>query len=195
VYHLTIHAQLEKTPQGAWHESILKRKQPARLVSNSEEFFLDFLPAVSRLVQKDGIHFYKIRYWANVLSPWAGRLKEPLLVKYDPRNISRLYVRDPHGKHWPIPYSDLGQPPVALWELLEARNGLREQGARVESELAIFHSILEQRRIVSTAVSISRQRRRQERAGTMLAPKTPSKQPQKHLIFDVTPYRVEEWKE
>jgi hypothetical protein len=29
-----------------------------------------------------------------VLSPWAGRLKEPLLVKYDPRNLSRIYVQD-----------------------------------------------------------------------------------------------------
>jgi hypothetical protein len=70
----------------------------------------------------------------------SGRtVKEPLLVKYDPRNISRLYIRDAHGKHWPIPYSDLGQPPVALWEILEARNRLREKGR--ESNLSLQYSI------------------------------------------------------
>jgi putative transposase len=105
VYHLTVHSQLEKTPQQEWSEGIFRKKQPPRQPASGEEFFLDFLPAVSRLVQKDGIHFHKIRYWASVLSPWAGRLKKPLLVKYDPRNLSRLYVRDPNGKHWPIPYS------------------------------------------------------------------------------------------
>jgi putative transposase len=113
VYHLSPHSQLERSPLEAWREGLAKRKQLIRHPADSEEFFLDFLPAVPRLVQKDGIHFHKVRYWASVLSPWAGRLKEPLLVKYDPRNLSRLYIRDPNGKHWPIPYSDLGQRHVS----------------------------------------------------------------------------------
>ena len=148
-------------------------------------------------MRKDGIHFHKIRYWASILSSWAGRLKQPLLVKYDPRNLSRLYVRDPNGQHWPVPYSDLGQPPVALWELLEARRRLREQGAQSQSERVIFDSILEQRRIVKTAASTSRDRRRQERSATVLAPLAPPKeQPQKNnQPIDVKPFPVEDWEE
>jgi putative transposase len=61
-----------------------------RFPVSGEEFFLDFWPAVPRLIQRDGIHFHKIRYWDKVLSPWAGRLKKHLLIQYDPRNLARL---------------------------------------------------------------------------------------------------------
>ncbi len=196
VYHVSVHSQLGKSPQEAWNAGITQRKQPTRHPTSDIEFFLDFLPAVPRLVQKDGIHFHKIRYWANVLSPWAGRLKEPLLVKYDPRNLSRLFVRDPGGQHWTIPYSDLGQPPVALWELLEARKRLRNEGLRSQSEQVIFDSILEQRRIIETAARTSRQRRRQGRVDTLPAPMSQvSKTQTDRLAAEVKPYPVEVWEE
>lgn len=194
VYHLSVHSQLEKAPRESWHEGVAKRKQPIRKPDHADEFFLDFLPAVSRLVQKDGIHFHKIRYWANILSPWAGRLKDRLLVKYDPRNISRLYVRDPSGQHWPVPYSDLGQPPIALWELLEARKRLRESGVRLETERAIFDSVVEQRRILKTATSTSQQRRRQERMA-IVPPAAPPSTERNTEPLDPQPYPVEVWEE
>jgi len=163
VYHLSVHSALEKTPLRAWQDGVARRKQALRHPVSAEEFFQDFLPAKPRLIQRDGIHFHKIRYWDNVLSPWAGRLKKPLLVKYDPRNLSRVYVRDPNGKHWPVPYADLRQPPIALWELEEARKRLREQGKSDPAERALFANIMEQRRLVKEAVSQSQQRRRKER--------------------------------
>jgi putative transposase len=193
VYHLSPHSQLERSPLEAWQEGIAKRKQPLRHPVNDDEFFLDFLPAISRLVQKDGIHFHNIRYWASILSPWAGRLKEPLLVKYDPRNLARLYVRDPQGKHWPLPYSDLRRPPISLWELLEARKRLRERGLRAENERAIFEAILEQRKIIESATT-SRQRRRKERIVIEPLPAQPGEEPNGPAV-EVEPYLVEEWPE
>jgi putative transposase len=103
VYHLSVHSALGMTPLAAWQEGIAKRRNPPRHPSDEREFFLDFLPAVPRQIQRDGIHFYNIRYWDNILSPWAGRLKQSLLVKYDPRNLSQIFVRDPTGRHWPAP--------------------------------------------------------------------------------------------
>jgi hypothetical protein len=91
VYHLSIHSALGMTPLAAWRADAEKTKSPPRDPLDETEFFLSFLPAVPRQVRKDGIHLYNIRYWDNVLSPWAGRLKEPLWVKYDPRNLSRIY--------------------------------------------------------------------------------------------------------
>ena len=44
-----------------------------------------------------------------------------MLVKYDPRNMERVYLRDLEGTYWRIPYLDLGLPPISLWELQEAR--------------------------------------------------------------------------
>jgi putative transposase len=98
VYHLSIHSALGKTPITAWQEGIARRKQPIRYPPDEKEFFLDFLPGVPRRIQRDGIHFFNIRYWDSILSPWASRLKDVLLVKYDPRNLSRVYVRDLNGR-------------------------------------------------------------------------------------------------
>ena len=163
VYHLTVHSALGKTPLEAWREGVAKRKQPLRYPPSAETFFLDFLPAESRIVQRDGIHFHQIRYWDNVLSPWAGMLKKPLWVKYDPRNLSRVYVRDPDAQHWPIPYADLRRPPIALWELMEARKRLRRHGIADPTERDLFANILEQRRLIKEAANSSQQRRRKER--------------------------------
>ena len=110
--------------------------------------------------------------------------------------LSRLFVRDPGGQHWTIPYSDLGQPPVALWELLEARKRLRNEGLRSQSEQVIFDSILEQRRIIETAARTSRQRRRQGRVDTLPAPMSQvSKTQTDRLAAEVKPYPVEVWEE
>jgi putative transposase len=86
-----------------------------------------------------------------------------LWVKYDPRNLARIYVRDPGGRHWPIPYADLRQPPIALWELEAARKHLREGGKSNHTESSIFAAIKEQRRLVREAAKSSQQRRRRER--------------------------------
>jgi len=163
VYHLSLHSALERTPLAVWRDGVARRKQPLRYPPDAEEFFQDFLPAVPRLVRRDGIHFHRIRYWDNVLSPWAGRLKEPLWIKFDPRNLSRIYVQDPNGKHWPVPYADLRQPPIALWELMEARKTLRQSGNAGPTEQALFANILQQRRLVKESMSQSQQRRRKER--------------------------------
>jgi hypothetical protein len=54
-----------------------------------------------------------------VLNPVAGRKKKPVLVKYDPRNLSRVFWQDSQGHYWPVPYHDLRLPPTSLWEQLQ----------------------------------------------------------------------------
>ena len=194
VYHLSVHSALQKTPLSTWQEGVARRKQPLRYPVSTEEFFQDFLPAVPRLIQRDGIHFHKIRYWDNVLSPWAGRLKKPLLVKYDPRNLARVYVRDPNGKHWPVPYADLRQPPIALWELVEARKRLRQSGTAEPTERELFANILQQRQLVKEAISRSQQRRRQERIPSEARAQSRLTQEAKSASKkDLKPYPVEIW--
>jgi Mu transposase-like protein len=78
------------------------------------------LPEEWRLIRRDGIQMFNIHYWDNVLSPLAGRSSKPVLIKYDPRNLSRVFYRDKDGHYWPIPYRNLGAPPISLWEQREA---------------------------------------------------------------------------
>ena len=82
VYHLSTHSALGRLLLRLGKRMWNKRTRRSGIPLDETEFFLSFLPAVPRQIRRDGIHFYNIRYWDNVLSPWAGRLKDPLLVKY-----------------------------------------------------------------------------------------------------------------
>jgi len=194
VYHLSIHSALGKTPLAAWQEDAETTARP-RDPLDETEFFLSFLPAVPRQIRRDGIHFHNIRYWDNVLTPWAGRLKEPLLVKYDPRNLSRIYVQDPCGRHWPVPYADLRQPPIALWEIEAANKQARQDGRRMNSAEAIFANVLEQRQLVRQAGSLSKQRRRQEKLPSSTEPSVVSFEPRMNesRSTEIKAFPVEIW--
>src|ERR1019366_5962197 len=103
-YHQCVHAGLQMSPQAAWEKGMLVRS-PLRQVNNAKQFFCDFLPGEHRLIRRDGIRLFNICYWSNVLTPLAGRSKTPALVKYDPRDLSRIYVHDGGaGQYWDIPY-------------------------------------------------------------------------------------------
>jgi putative transposase len=194
VYHLSIHSALGKTPLAAWQEDA-ETMTPPRDPLDETEFFLSFLPAVPRQIRRDGIHFYNIRYWDNVLSPWAGRLKEPLLVKYDPRNLARIYVQDPSGRHWPVPYANLRQPPIALWEMEAVNKQARQDGRKMNSEEAIFANIIAQRQLIQKASSLSKQRRQQEKFPRSAEPSQSSNglRMNESRPVEIKPFPVEIW--
>ena len=83
-----------------------------------------------------------------------------MLVKYNPRNLSRVYLRDEHGTYWPIPYRQLGQPPISLWEQRAAMERLRAAGHRAVDDTLIFKSVLEQRGLVDAAQTLTTRGRR-----------------------------------
>jgi putative transposase len=111
VYHHSIHSALQRPPIQAWMEGLNRRRRQPRQPADAETFFLDFLPSERRLIRRDGIRLFNIHYWANVLSPLAGRTKELVLIKYDPRNLSRIFWQDKQGHYWQVPYRDLRLPP------------------------------------------------------------------------------------
>ena len=53
---------------------------------------------------------------AHLVDQGVGKLR----VKYDPRNLSALFVELPTGGHVRVPCADLGRMPVTLWEHREA---------------------------------------------------------------------------
>jgi putative transposase len=128
------------------------------------------------------------------LSPLVGRSKDPWLIKYDPRNLSRIYLKDRDGTFWPLPYRDLSLPPISLWELREAQKRLREWGRRALDETSLFEAIREQRRIIEQAQKTSRDRRRRAKTLSVITsevstfPSTQASEPE-----EVQPFEVEEW--
>jgi putative transposase len=102
VYHHAVHTALGMSPLAAWHDGLARRGEPPRQPRDRQTFFLDFLPGERRLVRRDGIQLFRLHYWDNVLSPWAGRSREPMLIKYNPRNLSQIFLRDDQGTYSPI---------------------------------------------------------------------------------------------
>jgi putative transposase len=178
VYHNSIHSSLGRSPIEVWKEAVSQRKAMIRQPSDIEQFFIEFLPGEMRTLQRDGIRLFNIRYWDNVLSPMVGRIKEPMLVKYDPRNLERVYLQDLEGTYWRIPYLNLGLPPISLWELQEARRRLKAKGRRVVDEHAIFEAVGEQREIIEQARKATRRsvrdRRKRERLVRTIPVQNPS---------------------
>ena len=169
-YHATVHSRLGVPPNAAWREALGRRGQAVRSPPDEQRFLYDFLPFEERRIRRDGLHLFGLRYWDDVLSPWAGRLDRRLRVKFDPRDLSRVFVEGPDGVHWPTPFADLGRPRISLGEHRRALAVLRERGVRLTDEQLIFDTIEAQRALVeSSALTTKAARREAERSRRSLA--------------------------
>jgi putative transposase len=94
------------------------------------------------------VWLFHLRYWHDVLSPLAGRSPKPVLIKYDPRNLSQVYWQDEEGQYWKLPYRNLALPPISLWEHDEALRRLRAEGQQQVDERRLMAVVLQQRQLV-----------------------------------------------
>ena len=103
-----------------------------------------------RTLRRDGLHLFNIRYWDPAL-PVIVKLGESVLVRYDPRNLSKVYVAGSDERYHPIPYADLTLPPITLWEQRAAMTKLRDDGDNAPAQTKIFEAVLDQRALVERA--------------------------------------------
>ena len=159
-YHADRHRSLGIPPVAAWGEAYGRREAPLRRPFDPEGFRIDFLPSAKRMVRRDGIHLFGLRYWDDVLSLWAGRRDRQLRVSYDPRDLSTILVRSPEGQRYPVRFADLRHPSITLAEHRRAQAILRDRGRALEDEDLLFAVIEEQRSLVDAASSRTREARR-----------------------------------
>ena len=119
---------------------------------------MDFLPTERRVLQRDGLHLFNIRYWSDELRRLMGQ-GEKVTIKYDPRDLSRVFVRVDDGYVETRP-ADVTRPAIALWEHRAAVAELREAGRRAVDEELIFSTILAQRALVDAAGAATKAARR-----------------------------------
>ena len=82
------------------------------------------------------------------------------MVRYDPRDLSRVWVRRPEGHHVEARYKNLSREPISLWEHTRAMERLTSQGRKEVSEDILFRTIREQRHIEDEALKSSKMARR-----------------------------------
>ncbi|MBZ7927067.1 Mu transposase C-terminal domain-containing protein (plasmid) [Ensifer adhaerens] len=201
-YHAEVHRSLSLPPVTAWGDAVAARPEPLRLPQDAERFLQDFLPFEERSIRRDGVHLFGLRYWDDVLSAWAGRLSRRLRIRYDPRDLSCVFVEGPDGINWPIRFADLSRPRITLGEHRMARAALKERGVQATDEQLIFETIAAQRALVEAAARDTKAaRRRIERrdrslaatAGTGAGPFIREADADEELPIDLPPLTVEEW--
>jgi putative transposase len=165
VYHRDEHRALGIPPLVAWERGILGddttpgRGEPVR-ITDPRRLLIDFLPIERRLIRREGVSLFSIHYWSDVLAVWVGD-PERMIVRYDPRDLSRIYVLSPNGLYYDLSYRDLRRPPISLWEHRLALKRLREEGRAHVDEAAIFRTIETMRRVVDEAIVVTKTARRQ----------------------------------
>lgn len=148
-YHQSIHSGLGRPPIAVWREH--EGEIPLRLPQDRFRFWLTFLPEQERTLRPTGIHLFGLRYWSAALSADVGRSDRRLLVKYDPRDMARIFVRRPSGNFVEARYADVTLPSITLHEALTARRTLLAKGRREVDTRAIVRTAIAQRELVDAA--------------------------------------------
>jgi len=144
-YHRNVHTALDMPPLTAWEQraqpgaNASGQREPAA-VADPHRFLIDFLPLERGMVRRDGIALNCIHYWSDALALWIGK-PEQMIVRYDPRDLSRIHLLAPNGQYYDVGYRDLSRPPISLWEQRMARKELRAKGRAFVDEAAIFRTI------------------------------------------------------
>jgi putative transposase len=209
-YHNVVHGGLGQPPLARWKNGVATHGAPSAL-SDPHAFMVDFLPVLRRRITREGIVVDHIAYFSDSLRPLVAardRLGQ-VLVRRDPRDLSRVWVLDPEGGGMiEVSCSRQGRPRISLHEHRFAVAYLREQGRAQVDEDAIFAAVEQQRDIVREAAQRTRAARRQfartADAGRgappraqLVAPTPPDDLPQKadavDAAYDIAPYAAERW--
>lgn len=149
-YHDRIHGALARSPLAVWreHEARVKLHMPHDRMA----FWVSFLPEARRTLRPDGVWLHGLPYWSNVLSADLGRTKRDLLIKYDPRDISRVFVERPSGRYVEARTRDISFPSISLREWGLQRREVRAQGKAERNPNQWVVTAQSKRRIVDEAI-------------------------------------------
>ena len=208
--HHAVHGGVGEPPLARWRHGIAQHGMP-RTVMDPHAFIVDFLPVLRRRITREGIVADHIAYFSDALRPLvAGRDRlGPVLVRRDPRDLSRVWVLDAEdGAYVEVPCSRQGRPAISLHEHRQAVAHLRAQGRAQVDEDAIFHAVQRQREIVQGAAQQTRSARKQIARTADMARGAPARaspavpaQPDAaaeaagdaEAVFDLEPYPAERW--
>ncbi len=149
-YHQRIHRGLQRAPIAVWRDFV--DDVPLRMPKDRMGFWVSFLPEEKRMLRPDGIHMFgNLKYWNGALAGDVGRVGDPVLVKYDPRDISRVFVARPSGSYVEARWSDLTWPPVSLHEWTNQQRELNKLARAERNTGAMLRATVRKRSIVEKA--------------------------------------------
>lgn len=113
-HNLQQNARTLKVPASEWEAHEL-----ARFDDDPMRVLLAFMPGTERRISPQGVSMFALDYY----SPWVGELVPQrdrlgkLELRYDPRDISHIYARDPETREFrSVERRDGMLAPMTLWE-------------------------------------------------------------------------------
>ena len=182
-YHLRPHEGLDgQAPLRRWQDgaaALAGEGGSIPVPRDLRAYLVDFLPVLRRSLQRDGLTIDHVTYFSSALRAWitARNRPGPLLIRRDPRDLSRVFVLDPlDGGYLEVPTRDLSRPAISLWEHRLARRRLRAKHRGEIDEAALFAAVEEMRAAERDAARLTRSARR-DRTRRARAPALPAAPP------------------
>lgn len=116
-YHHRRHRGIGMPPRSARDRAWTRRQgiELPPLPQDRMKFLMDFLPAHRRVVGREGIDLFGLKYSHSSLAPEVNPGRDRI-VRFDPRDLSRIYLELPDGRYLTVPLRDRSLPSVSLWE-------------------------------------------------------------------------------
>jgi putative transposase len=196
-YHLSVHRSIRKAPLNAWQDWYAENGAHPAIPGNLERFRISFMPIIRRKLLRQGITFNRIQYWDDSLLAIAN-IGDTLLLRYDPRDISCLFVLDADGQYWRVPYADITQPAITLAEAKAAMKAVDKRERGRGASYLMMKQALSQRQIENKAGSATKKARRSRQRTIEAKRQTSDANPAAttdEIDFNKTPtdYGVEIW--
>lgn len=163
-YHHEPHRTLGVSPLTAWEnawrttDGLVLPSYPA----DRHTLFIDLLPHESRVISTEGIYLYGLRYHCLELAPYV-QPEVRRTVRFDPRDISSVFLERPEGGHVRVPWINHGWPRLSLWEWKEicARDHRRGKTGHPE---VVRQCLAENDRLINERAAQGKLRARRRRA-------------------------------
>ena len=158
IYHKTEHSSIFMTPEEKFYQGLYGVGEDKSIPflptvpADTLKLRMALLPEIKRSVQKNGITIDYITYFSETLRKWIiptqykklkPNLKNEVICRRDPRDISKIYVYDEDIKDYiTVPYADIRKPKMNLSEL---RESIAEAKRQISGRELEPHDIFEAR--------------------------------------------------
>ncbi|MBO9709525.1 MAG: transposase [Caulobacter sp.] len=118
VYNQTEHSALGTSPLQAWTDRTVG--QAPEFPDDMEAFRIDLFPEIPRTLGRQGIKAFHEEYYSQKLGEAYISGLRKVVAKFDPRDLSQLYVKLPDTGYITVPYRIRRDGPTPTWWLLKA---------------------------------------------------------------------------
>lgn len=128
-YHNRKHRALGLSPRSAWLKS--RDAQSPKVPADHDRFRCEFLPLRRRVVGREGIELFNLKYSDETLVPEVA-LGVQRIIRFDPRDLSRVYLERKNQCPLAVRLRDRHLPALSLWEwtALQRQRALAGPGNR-----------------------------------------------------------------